>query len=225
MPELPSESASNVARWRRYFDRQADELGAGIAANGYFNPKTFHVTRDAILSLLAGQSGREILDAGCGNGQMLAPLTGEHRVHGVDVSEKMCALALAAGYRTATPGDCEALASESDAFDVSLSCGIVQLLPSADRAVAELVRVTRSGGQVIVVTVNHESLLRKLFKEKHYLRAYSVGELIAICERLGLEHLEVVPLFFPFALRYRVRRPSLPTRWAMASFVLRGIKP
>ncbi len=225
MPEVRPKSASNVARWRRFFDRQADELGAGIAANGYFNPKTFHITRDAILSLLAGQSGRKILDVGCGNGRMLEPLTSEHHVHGVDVSDKMCALALAAGYRTATRGDCEHIEHESDGFDVAISCGIVQLLPTADRAVAELTRVTRPGGQVIVVTVNDESLLRRLFKEKYYVRAYRVSELVGTCERLGLEHIEIVPLFFPFSLRYRVRRPSLPTRWAMASFVLKGIKP
>ena len=222
MPETSIDRWTNRETWRRLFDRRAGKLGSAIAANGYFSRRTFETTRRALLELIGPPAGRTILDIGCGNGCMLRSLTATERVVGVDLSPAMVALARDAGYVEVREGDTEDLPFADRSFDVVVSSGVLQLLPEARTALAEMVRVARPGGALVVATVNAESLLRKALRRKEYLREYAVAELGPLLAELGVGELDFVPLFFPARGTFRTPAPSWWTRVAMASFAVRG---
>jgi len=97
-----------------------------------------------------------VLDVGCGTGFATAGLR-EHleTVHGLDQSEHQLAKARAKFaeddgvvlYR----GDAERLPFRDDAFDVVWSSGSIEYWPDPVATLREIRRVTRPGGQVLVV--------------------------------------------------------------------------
>jgi len=107
----------------------------------------------------------QVLDVGCGNGRYLQALReGGHRglVVGLDQSEGMLRSARAAGSREpACTGDAQALPIRTSSFDVVLAMHMLYHVPDRSAALAELRRVARPGGTVLVVT-NSATHLREL---------------------------------------------------------------
>ena len=96
--------------------------------------------------------GRRVLDAGCGSGDLLAHLAGTGAdVCGFDPAEGMVAAARrrvpAADVRGA---DLSAVPWADATFDVVVSVNAVQFADDVDAAVAELVRVCRPGGVLVL---------------------------------------------------------------------------
>lgn len=115
---------------------------------------------------LAGLHGQEtVADIGCGNGAYLAELT--RRAHagrmiGIDLSAGMLQAARSRA-RTAilAAGDGAALPLRDGTSDLTLAAHMLYHVPHPQAAVRELRRVTRPGGQVLVV-LNGEDHLREL---------------------------------------------------------------
>ncbi|HUB41183.1 MAG TPA: methyltransferase domain-containing protein [Streptosporangiaceae bacterium] len=113
---------------------------------------------------LAGLTGAEtVVDVGCGNGIYLAGLA--HRGHrglmaGVDLSPGMLAAA-----RSAAPdagfsiGDAARLPIADDAADITLAPHMLYHLPDPAAAAAEFRRITRPGGQLLVVLNGKDHLI------------------------------------------------------------------
>lgn len=103
--------------------------------------------------------GTRVVDVGAGTGALSIPAarTGS-LVTAVDISPAMIARLAARGHEeglanlTATVGDGTALAFDDATFDVAVSMNGVSLIPELTTAVDELVRVTRPGGTVMLVT-------------------------------------------------------------------------
>src|SRR3954453_16541955 len=98
--------------------------------------------------------GDRVLDVGCGTGSMIFALPEAANiaaVTGVDQAEVYLA---AARSRTSDPrfsfqhADARALPFPDASFDRAYSMLVLQLIPDAERAVAEMRRVVRSGGRV-----------------------------------------------------------------------------
>jgi SAM-dependent methyltransferase len=112
---------------------------------------------------LAGLSGSEtITDAGCGNGAYLAELARRGhagKVLGIDLSAGMLHAARSrAPAATLAAGDAAALPLRDAVTDVTLAAHMLYHLPQPSAAVRELRRITRPGGQVLVVLNGHDHL-------------------------------------------------------------------
>lgn len=101
--------------------------------------------------------GAHVLDVGCGPGVILRALTAADRRlrgTGVDIGPARIreAEANSAGNRRLqfTCGDAQQLEFESGTFDVVFSRMLLQYVPDKERAVAEMVRVCKPGGTVIL---------------------------------------------------------------------------
>lgn len=142
---------------------------------------------------LAALSGQEtIADIGCGNGAYLAELA--HRGHagpvlGVDLSPGMLQAA-----RSRAPqvrliaGDAAALPLRDDASDLTLAMHMLYHVPDPFAAVRELRRITRPGGQALVV-LNGEDHLRELLDAVTAALPGGAEDAPAVLgERLHLDH-------------------------------------
>lgn len=116
---------------------------------------------------LAVAPGASILDVGCGPGDVVIDLARaagpSGRAVGIDASAVMLA---AARQRAADAGvtaefevgDAQALAFADDTFDASRSERTFQWLADPTGALAEMIRVTRPGGMVVVIDSDWETL-------------------------------------------------------------------
>lgn len=100
--------------------------------------------------------GLLVLDVGCGTGTHLALYrAGGAEVTGVDRSPQMLARAAAKLGPTSrlVEGEVTDLPFAADSFDLALAMTVLHELPSAQRpaALAEMRRVTRPGGRLLVV--------------------------------------------------------------------------
>ena len=112
--------------------------------------------------------GQQILDVGCGPGddaRALARLVGaDGQVVGVDDSETMLAEARRRSEGLDLPlefllGDPQQLHLPDDRFDASRAERAFTHLKAPDRALAEMIRVTRPGGKVVVFDFDWDTLL------------------------------------------------------------------
>lgn len=108
---------------------------------------------DAVLDRAAPEPGTVVADVGCGNGRFLAEL--RRRGHtgpllGLDYSAGMARAS--AAYAATAVADAQHLPLRDASVDVALSLHMLYHVPDIGRAIAELRRVVRPGGTVIVAT-------------------------------------------------------------------------
>jgi SAM-dependent methyltransferase len=165
-----SSDASPTLTDRGYLTGTQYRTDANLAARqsiyAYQEP---HIDLVATVLDLAALTGAEtVADVGCGNGIYLAGLARRgHRgpILGVDLSPGVLATA-----RTAAPGagltvgDAAALPVADGAADVTLAPHMLYHVPDRAAAAAEFRRITRPGGQLLVVLngSDHLAELREL---------------------------------------------------------------
>jgi malonyl-CoA O-methyltransferase len=113
-----------------------------------------------VAALTPALAGRRLLDAGCGTGRRLRQVVDAALVAGADLTWEM--LACGRGGDGAAPGllaaaDVRALPFAARAFDVVWCRLVVGHLPSLAAVYAELARVCRPGGTVIVTDFHPEA--------------------------------------------------------------------
>jgi SAM-dependent methyltransferase len=109
---------------------------------------------DVFLDWLAPSRGLRWIDVGCGNGaftELLVERCAPIEVQGIDPSEGQ--LAFARSRRAAGPvsfhqGDAMALPFPAGGFDVAVMALVIVFVPEPKKAIAEMVRVVRTGGTV-----------------------------------------------------------------------------
>jgi ubiquinone/menaquinone biosynthesis C-methylase UbiE len=111
--------------------------------------------------LMQLRSGQQVLDLGCGPANdtlPLAQIVGESgRVVGVDYDPDMIALASqkadkagVSAYVSHEVHEATQLPFEDDSFDACRSERVFQHLPSPETALAEMIRVTKPGGRIVI---------------------------------------------------------------------------
>ena len=121
-----------------------------------------------MLSLLDAQKGHRILDVGCGTGEDvmdLARMVGsEGRAIGVDKSETMMAEAKRRSAGSGLPvewrpGDAQCLDFADNTFDGCRAERIFVYIEAPRKLLAEMIRVVRPGGRVIVFDVDVDAFI------------------------------------------------------------------
>jgi ubiquinone/menaquinone biosynthesis C-methylase UbiE len=102
--------------------------------------------------------GKSVLEAGCGTGLILDSIDRiAARAVGVDLSSGMLSHAKSRGL-SVVQGSVTALPFADQSFDTVCSFKVLAHVPEIDRAIAELARVTRPGGHLVLEFYNRWSL-------------------------------------------------------------------
>jgi len=164
--------------------------------------------------LLDVHEGDCVLDVGCGTGDdvlALAQMVGRAgRAVGVDNSATMIAEAWKRAQGTDLPaayyqGDARRLDFPDETFDGCRTERVLQHLDDPRRAVAEMIRVARSGARIIMVEPDYGTLIvdgadpavtRKILNHRcaHFLSGKVGRRLPGICKELGLTGMGVTLL-------------------------------
>lgn len=127
---------------------------------GSNDPGGYHSLLDELEAGLVARygTGKEVLEVGCGTGLVLERIKRfASKAEGVDLSPGMLEKARERGL-SVVEGSATALPFPDQSFDVTCSFKVLAHIPDIDRALAEMARVTRSGGWVIAEFYNPWSL-------------------------------------------------------------------
>lgn len=139
-----------VTSYRRYAPMYDLLFGAVLAPGRRHLTRTVHQLTPA-----------EVLEVGVGTGLTLERYPQKTRIVGIDLSPEMLvraqrrAQALAGRDITLHAMDAEALTFDDDSFDCVTVPYVLSVTPNPDRLVAELQRVCKPGGSIVIV--NHFS--------------------------------------------------------------------
>jgi ubiquinone/menaquinone biosynthesis C-methylase UbiE len=165
---------------------------------------SFRAQKRIVLEMLEGIRGR-VLDVGCGPAVMEAELLERgFEVAGVDVSEEMIRLGkarlaehpLQARCHLRT-GDAENLPYPHGFFDAVLAMGVLEYLPDYSAALAEMRRVLRPGGVLMLAVPSRVSpyrLLRSAFELARRRRRFVPNRCIPWLLDLQLERMGLLKL-------------------------------
>lgn len=130
-----------------------------------WNPETY--SRDAafvpqlgsgVLDWLAPQASENILDLGCGDGQLTERIAqAGARVTGIDASTNMVAAARARGI-AAQEGSAESLPFADRSFDAVFSNAVLHWVRGQDAMMTEVHRVLRPGGRFVAEMGGHGNI-------------------------------------------------------------------
>ncbi len=140
----------------------ADPLWSGTAYDAWFDEPwgryAFAVETAAIVAALGPFFGREVLDVGCGTGRLAAVLSARGaRIVGVDLEPSMLEVAAGRIPRRLMRGDAASLPVRSASMDAVVAVAVLEFVPDPQLVMRELWRVTRSGGRVVVGSLNPHS--------------------------------------------------------------------
>jgi ubiquinone/menaquinone biosynthesis C-methylase UbiE len=141
-----------------------EKLSKQLESN--YSLRDFKRRRDLVHEALAVQPGEHILDVGCGPGFYVAELAdrvgGQGSVVGVDISAEMLVLARRRCEALTNVSWQEAAATslplDSRSFDAAISVQVLEFVKDVDAALAELRRVLRPHGRVVIWDVDWSSL-------------------------------------------------------------------
>jgi ubiquinone/menaquinone biosynthesis C-methylase UbiE len=211
-----------------------------------FHPRYMRLTADASgkpFSLFVdfdALDGRDVLEVGCGSGiavQLFAEAGAN--VTAVDLtdwavattSRRLAAFGLAGDVRRA---DAENLPFENGSFDLVFSWGVIHHTSDMGRALRELVRVCRSGGEIVLMIYHRRSLFFLVYRalqrflplarrfgfhfegaragdtEGLVARHFTRAEVRRILESAGLDDIVIVPYGQDAELLPLPRRIRLP---------------
>ena len=151
---------TDMNEWQQFFeDKAAGPGGNTVAGCEYHTSAQYRYIVDAFRRMCGDlRDDAIVLDAGCGNGLFWREFLAPRPVVGIDYSRQMCALAEAKGM-TAHQANILELPFADGQFDLIYSAEILQYITDLPALLAEFARVCRSGGRIVVSTVNRNSLL------------------------------------------------------------------
>jgi SAM-dependent methyltransferase len=129
-----------------------------------------------------------ILDAGCGSGRTLVELAGYGaEVSGIELNDDAAELARRRGLGDVHVGRLEELPWDDGAFDLITCLDVIEHVPDDVTALAELRRVARAGGWLLVTVPAYQALWSRHDEANHHFRRYSRSMLRGAARSAGWE--------------------------------------
>jgi ubiquinone/menaquinone biosynthesis C-methylase UbiE len=143
-----AQSEARTQRWRRYWDRQSRRYDRSMSFWGR------HLFGDS-RAWICGQAQGKVLEVAVGTGLNLPHYPPGIHLTGVDLSPSMLAMARRRADQLDFPvdlreGDAQRLELPDEAFDTVVCTYGLCAIPDERQAVAEMVRVLRPGGQLLL---------------------------------------------------------------------------
>ena len=118
-----------------------------------------------------------VLDAGCGSGRTLEELVDYGEAAGIELDDDAAELARARGIADVRVGRLEQLPWPSATFDLITCLDVIEHVADDRLALAELHRVCRPGGFMLVTVPAYQALWSRHDDANHHYRRYSRGSL------------------------------------------------
>ena len=224
-----TDAISNAGMQQRMYDA---EFTSQRHPPHELDPSRIALTRTILAELPPGK----LLDVGCSDGAIIAPLRHRHELYGVDVSSESVKQAIVKGVRAKVADSETALPFDDAQFDIALAAETIEHIVRTDFFLHQINRVLRIGGYIVISTPNVGCLLTMpamaLFDMPPYMgaryrsphvRDFTVRTLKYALRNHGFEPMRVhgAALLLPFAgavlpsLGYRFPRLS-PTMIVLA---------
>jgi SAM-dependent methyltransferase len=160
------------------------------------------IERNALAEAVGPDTG-PLLDAGCGTGQLTARRPAGFVV-GADRDPAMLALARGRLQGPVVLADAARLPFADDTFATTVAVTLCEFTRSAAHTIAELVRVTRGGGRVVIGALNRNSPWGLAHRREFDTPPWSGARFLTetVLRRIGTEHGSVtttVALYAPGA--------------------------
>ncbi len=150
------------------FDRSAEKYDEWYESER--GRRIDEIETNLIMSLLKPRKGERILDVGCGTGNYSIKLAKLGCVVvGIDPSKDMINRALEKSMKLHLKdvsfklGKAEELPFPDEDFDAVVSVTAIEFFDEVEKAVSEMFRVLKSGGRLVIGTINRESPWGKLY--------------------------------------------------------------
>lgn len=156
-------------------------------------PRAARTVARAYAFMRPGQSALDVLDYGCGGGELLERLARlGHRTVGLDFDEKALAACRSRGLKVHPASDLSALGAET--FDVVTCMNVIEHVPDPGALLRDLARTLKPGGLLLIETPNATSCLasrlgaawRGLETPRH-LNVFSTAGLRGLLAAQGLQ--------------------------------------
>ena len=213
--------ADLIARIAAYWDERIHDLAITthpVGTPGFF--QQLHEYRYDKLNYLphlvdfAGYAGKNLLEVGCGAGIDLVRFAqGGANVTGIDLSKTAIDLARQNFAQSEQQADLRLMNGEhmqfaDNTFDVVYAHGVLQYTADTAKMIAEIYRVLKPGGQLIMMVYNRISwlnLMRNVTKvpleheDAPVLEKFSIGELKQLLQ--PFHDYRIIPERFPVATK------------------------
>jgi SAM-dependent methyltransferase len=160
--------------------------------------------------------GSRVLDIGCGSGGLLAALSDDYDITGLDVDPDGVAMARDRGVR-AFRADATATGLRDAAFDCAVASDVLEHIPDEAAALREWRRLLTPGGVLVVFVPAFQWLWSSHDDLNDHQRRYSRGRLVGALEGAGLAverssywNLATSPVAVPAKLVDRLVRSGEP---------------
>lgn len=194
-----------------------DEQATKRLLAAYVTPDVI-AQRDQFLRTLAPRTGERVLDVGSGPGFLTAAIAeasgSSGAVYGVDISEPLLAVARAhcahQSWVEFRKADATQLPFPDHDFDAVISTQVLEYIRDVDAALAEIHRVVRPAGRVVIVDTDWDSIvwhspnrerMNRILEawEQHAADAYLPRTMAIKLRRAGfrVESQQIIPLFNP----------------------------
>jgi SAM-dependent methyltransferase len=127
----------------------------------------------AELARLPIPAGARVLDAGCGSGRTMLVLEQYGEVSGIELDPAVAAMARNLGDFDVQIGTVEHLPWAADTFDLITCLDVIEHTPDDSVALAELRRVSRPGGWLLVTVPAYQALWSMHDEANHHYRRYA----------------------------------------------------
>ena len=160
---------------------------------------------DISAELTGAGSGKNVLDVGCGQGELIQWLTEQgFQPHGIEPSDEAAALARERGLdvRSATLEDLLADSEPPPTYDAVLLLNVLEHVPDAPAMLRGISRLLEPGGLLYIRVPNDFNPLQLAAQEKldaepwwiavpDHVNYFSVDSLVSVCGQLGFEPVDI----------------------------------